>query len=42
VRFPGSGIVRLVYTYPNNPLLLLPPSVEGATVYSRSVGIKLR
>ena len=42
MRFPGSGTVRLAYTYPNNPLLLLPPSVEGATVYSRSVGIKLR
>ncbi len=42
IRFPGSGTVRLAYTYPNNPLLLFPPSAEGTTVYSRSVPIKLR
>ena len=42
MRFGGSGTVRLAYTYPSNPLLLFPPSVEGSTVYSRSVAIKLR
>ena len=42
MRFPGSGTVRLAYTYPSDPLLLFPPSVEGSTVYSRSVAIKLR
>jgi hypothetical protein len=40
MRFPGSGTVRLAYTYPNDPLLVLPPSVTGSTVYSRSVGVK--
>ena len=40
--FPGSGTVRLAYTYPTNPLLMFPPAVEGATVYSRSVALKLR
>ena len=42
MKFPGSGTVRLAYTYPTDPLLLFPPAVEGATMYSRSVGIKLR
>ena len=39
---PGSGTVRLAYTYPSDPLLLFPPAVEGSTVYSRSVAIKLQ
>ncbi|HUA06985.1 MAG TPA: hypothetical protein VMB27_23975 [Solirubrobacteraceae bacterium] len=42
IRFPASGAVRIAYTYPNNPLLLFAPSIQGATVYSRSVTIKLR
>jgi hypothetical protein len=42
MRFPGSGTVRVAYTYPNNPLPLFPPSAEGTTVYSRSVAINLR
>jgi hypothetical protein len=42
MKFPGNGTVRLAYTYPTNPLLMFPPAVEGATVYSRSVAIKLR
>jgi len=41
MTFPGSGKVRLAYTYPTNPLLLFPPAVEGSTVYSRSVAITL-
>ncbi len=41
MKFPGSGTVRLAYTYPSDPLLLFPPAVEGSTVYSRSVAIKL-
>jgi len=42
MKFPASGTVRLAYTYPTNPLLMFPPAVDGATVYSRSVAIKLR
>jgi hypothetical protein len=42
MTFPGSGTVRLAYTYPTDPLLMFPPAVEGATVYSRSVPITLR
>ena len=42
MKFPASGTVRLAYTYPTNPLLMFPPAVDGATVYSRSVSIKLR
>jgi hypothetical protein len=42
MKFPASGTVRLAYTYPTNPLLLFPPAVDGATVYSRSMAIKLR
>jgi hypothetical protein len=42
MSFPSSGAVRLVYTYPTDPLLLSPPAVEGATAYSRSVAVKLR
>ena len=42
MKFPGSGTVRLAYTYPNDPLLLFPPAVGGSTVYSRSVAITLR
>jgi len=42
MKFPGSGTVRLAYTYPNSPLLLFPPAVPGSTVYSRSVAIALR
>ena len=42
MKFPGSGTVRLAYTYPTDPLLMFPPAVEGATVYSRWVSIKLR
>jgi hypothetical protein len=41
MKFPGTGTVRLAYTYPTDPLLLLAPGVEGSTVYSRSVAIKL-
>jgi len=41
MKFPGNGTVRLAYTYPTNPLLMFPPAVEGATVYSRSVALKL-
>ena len=41
MKFPGSGTVRLAYTYPTNPLLMFPLAVEGSTVYSRSVAIKL-
>ena len=41
MKFPGNGTVRLAYTYPTNPLLMFAPAVEGATVYSRSVAIKL-
>jgi hypothetical protein len=44
VQFPGSGLVRLTYTYPSTPS----PStavdgkpVAGATVYSRTVHITL-
>ena len=40
--FTGSGTVRLAYTYPTDPLLMFPPAAQGATVYSRSVAIKLR
>jgi hypothetical protein len=39
VRFPGSGIVRLAYTYPANDPLLEP---AGTTVYSRSVKVTRR
>ena len=42
MKLPGSGTVRLAYTYPTNPLLMFPPAVQGATVYSRSVAIKFR
>jgi hypothetical protein len=42
MKFPGSGTVRLAYTYPNDPLLMFPPAVSGSTVYSRSVAITLR
>lgn len=42
MNFPGSGTVRLAYTYPSDPLLLFPPAVEGSTVYSRTVAIKLQ
>jgi hypothetical protein len=42
MRFPGTGTVRLAYTYPNNPLLSFAASLQGSTVYSRSVAIKLR
>jgi hypothetical protein len=42
MKLPGSGTVRLAYTYPDNPLLMLPPAVQGATVYSRSVAITLQ
>jgi hypothetical protein len=42
MKFPGSGTVRLAYTYPTDPLLLFPPAVVGTTVYSRSVAIRLR
>ena len=42
MKFPGSGTVRLAYTYPIGPLLLSPPALGGSTVYSRSVAIKLR
>jgi hypothetical protein len=42
MKSPGSGTIRLAYTYPSDPLLMFPPAVQGATVYSRSVGIKLR
>jgi hypothetical protein len=45
VRFPGSGVVRLAYTYPSTPS----PSeaadgdvVAGTTVFSRNVAITLR
>jgi hypothetical protein len=41
MKFPGSGTVRLSYTYPSDPLLLFPPAVQGSTVYSRSVAITL-
>ena len=34
VRFPGSGMVRLAYTYPSQS--------GGATVYSRTVDVSLR
>jgi hypothetical protein len=39
LRFPGSGTIRLAYTYPAADPLLGP---AGATVYSRSVAITLR
>ena len=42
MKFPGSGTVRLAYTYPNDPLLMFPPAVSGSTVYSRSVAITVR
>ena len=42
MTFPGTGTVRLAYTYPTNPLLMFSPAVEGSTVYSRSVAITLR
>jgi hypothetical protein len=41
MEFPGSGTVRLAYTYASDPLVMFPPAVEGSTVYSRSVAIKL-
>ena len=42
LKFPGNGTVRLAYTYPTNPLLMFPPAVKGAAVYSRSVAIQFR
>jgi hypothetical protein len=41
MKFPASGTVRLAYTYPTNPLLGFAPAVQGSTVYSRSVQVKL-
>ena len=38
VRFPGSGTVRLAYTYPAGDPLLGP---SGTTVYSRTVAISV-
>jgi hypothetical protein len=42
MTFPGSGTIRLSYTYPSDPLVLDPAGLSGSTVYSRSVAIKLR
>jgi len=39
VRLPGSGVVRLAYTYPVGDPLLGP---AGSTVYSRSIAVTLR
>jgi hypothetical protein len=41
MNFPGSGTVRLAYTYPDDPLVLSPSGLGGSTVYSRSVALKL-
>lgn len=41
MRFPGSGNVRLSWTYPSSDPLLL-NSALGATVFSRHVGLRLR
>jgi hypothetical protein len=41
MRFPASGTVRLIWTYPHTDPLL-PASAPGATVYSRHVLIQLR
>ncbi len=41
MSFPGSGTVRLAYTYPDDPLVLSPSGLGGSTVYSRSVAIRL-
>ena len=41
LTLPGSGSVRLAYTYPTDPLVLSPSGLGGSTVYSRSVAIKL-
>ena len=38
IAFPGSGTVRLSYTYPSDDPLLSP----GDTVFSRNVGITLK
>src|SRR5436305_14404642 len=38
VSFPGSGTVRVSYTYPSDDPLLSP----GDTVFSRNVGITLK
>ena len=40
MKFPSSGTVRLVWTYPSMDSLL-PPGAPGATVYSRHVQIKV-
>ena len=42
MRLPGSGSVRLAYTYPTDPLVLSPSGLGGSPVYSRSVAITLR
>jgi hypothetical protein len=50
IAFPGSGTVRLAYTYPTSaspsagvsPLAGVPADVAGATVYSRLVKITVR
>jgi hypothetical protein len=42
MKFPGTGTVRLAYTYPFGSQLLSPPALGGSTIYSRWVGIKLR
>ncbi len=41
IGFPQSGIVRLAYTYPSSDPFL-PFGTAGATVYSRSVSIRVR
>jgi len=41
MKFPASGAVRLVYTYPTGDLLL-PATARGSTIASRSFNIKVR
>ncbi|HET9126178.1 MAG TPA: hypothetical protein VFN65_14975, partial [Solirubrobacteraceae bacterium] len=41
VRFAVSGGLRLAYTYPSTELAL-PPGVAGATIYSRTVPVRVR
>lgn len=45
LKFPGSGVIRLAYTYPSMPSPSAAPDgdpVAGTTVYSRTVAITLR
>ena len=41
IKFPASGTVRLAWTYPAADSLLTQPDVQGQTIYSRTLTVKV-